>query len=77
MAGGGITHWLAMTCKHLKALYETCQENHLRFSSSDLIRIMCPECGIEEVCPSVLYEEYDLRHKGGGEDLKELDQRRS
>lgn len=51
-----------MTCKHLKELYETCRQNNLKLSSSDLIRIMCAECGVEEVCPSVLCEEYDTRH---------------
>jgi hypothetical protein len=51
-----------MTCRHLKQLYETCQMHHLKLSSSDLIRIMCPECGVEEVCPSVLTAEYDARH---------------
>jgi len=51
-----------MPCKHLKALYELCQTHHLKLSSSDLIRIMCPECGTEEVCPSVLYEEYEKKH---------------
>ena len=51
-----------MTCKHLKQLFETCQTHHLKLGSSDLIRIMCPECGVEEVCPSVLTAEYDARH---------------
>lgn len=51
-----------MTCKHLKELYEMCQRNNLKLSSTDLIRILCPECGVEEVCPSVLCEEYDARH---------------
>ena len=50
-----------MTCKHLKELYETCQRSNLKLSSTDLIRILCPECGVEEVCPSVLWEEYDAR----------------
>lgn len=48
-----------MTCVHLKQLYQLCQENDLRFSSSDLVRIICHECGFEEVCPSVLTDEYD------------------
>ena len=51
-----------MTCKHLKDLYEICQTHRLKLSSSDLIRIVCPQCGIEEVCPSVLFEEYERRH---------------
>jgi hypothetical protein len=52
----------AMTCKHLKDLYEICETHRLKLSSSDLIRIVCPQCGIEEVCPSVLADEYDTRH---------------
>ena len=51
-----------MACKHLKDLFEICQKHHLTLSSSDLIRIACPQCGIEEVCPSVLAEEYESRH---------------
>lgn len=51
-----------MTCKHLKELYEICQTHQLKLSSTDLIRIVCPQCGVEEVCPSVLAEEYETRH---------------
>jgi len=51
-----------MPCKHLKALYELCETHGLKLSSSDLIRILCPECGTEEICPSVLWEEYEKRH---------------
>ncbi len=51
-----------MTCKHLKELYDMCARNNLKLSSSDLIRIMCPECGVEEVCPSMLSDEYEKRH---------------
>ena len=66
-----------MTCKHLKDLYETCQKHQLRLSSSDLIRIVCLECGVEEVCPSVLCAEYESRHDSAtdatnqGEGLRE------
>jgi hypothetical protein len=52
-----------MTCHHLKQLYDICQSHHLRLSSTDLIRIVCPSCGVEDVCPSVLCEEYDTRHR--------------
>ncbi len=54
-----------MTCKHLKELYELCRSSNLKLSSSDLIRIVCPECGVEEVCPSMLYEEYESKHGEG------------
>jgi len=43
-----------MACNHLKQLYQLCQEQGLHFSSSDLVRIACSECGSEETCPSVL-----------------------
>ncbi len=59
-----------ITCRHLKALFDLCQAHGLRLSSSDLIRIMCHECGTEEACPSVLYDEYDAKHSppvGGDE----------
>jgi hypothetical protein len=51
-----------MTCKHLKDLYAICQQHQLKLSSTDLIRIVCPSCGVEEECPSVLCSEYELRH---------------
>ncbi len=51
-----------MTCKHLKELYEMCRVHQVRLSSSDLIHMVCSQCGIEEVCPSVLCEEYETRH---------------
>jgi len=51
-----------MSCKHLQELYEICQRHQLKLSSSDLIRIVCPLCGVEEVCPDALCEEYDARH---------------
>jgi len=52
-----------MTCRHLKELYEKCAEYNLKLSSSDLIRIVCPSCGVEEVCPSVLSDDYEARHR--------------
>jgi hypothetical protein len=51
-----------MPCKHLHELYEICQTHNLKLSSTDLIRIVCPTCGVEDVCPSVLCEEYESRH---------------
>jgi hypothetical protein len=51
-----------MPRKHLKELYEICQTHRLKLSSTDLIRIVCPQCGVEDVCPSVLAEEYETRH---------------
>jgi hypothetical protein len=50
-----------MTCVHLKELYQLCQENDLRFSGSDLVHIVCQQCGEHEVCPSVLSDEYEAK----------------
>ncbi len=51
-----------MPCQHLRDLYQICSTHNLKLSSSDLIRIVCPACGVADECPSVLYEEYDRRH---------------
>jgi hypothetical protein len=52
-----------MTCVHLRRLYELCHDNDLRIqlTSSDLVRIVCRQCGEQEVCPSTLTDEYDAR----------------
>jgi hypothetical protein len=55
-----------MPCKHLTQLYDYCQAHNLKLSSTDLIRIVCPQCGVEEVCPSVLSDEYELKHHEQG-----------
>ncbi len=48
-----------MTCKHLQQLYQLCQDSQIQLSSTDLIHIVCKQCENVEVCPSVLFEEYD------------------
>ncbi len=48
-----------MTCTHLKQLYQLCRDSQIQLSSTDLIHIVCKQCANSEVCPSVLYEEYD------------------
>jgi len=48
-----------MTCVHLQQLYNLCQEHDLKLGSSDLVRLVCRQCGAQEVCPSVLMDEYD------------------
>lgn len=48
-----------MTCVHLQQLVHLCQESDLRLSSSDLIHIVCQQCGKQEVCPSNLITEMD------------------
>jgi hypothetical protein len=62
-----------MTCVHLKELYQLCQENSLRFSGSDLVHIVCQECGEQEVCPSVLTDEYEAKSPSEQTDSAERD----
>jgi hypothetical protein len=51
-----------MACVHLQQLFQICQENQLKLSSSDLIHVVCKQCQKEEVCPSLLFEEYETKH---------------
>ncbi len=54
-----------MPCVHLQQLYKLCHEHEIKLGSSDLIRVVCNQCGEQEVCPSMLTDEYDA--KGPGE----------
>jgi hypothetical protein len=53
-----------MICVHLKELFQLCQENEIRLSSSDLVRVVCQQCGAHEVCPSALTSEFTERANG-------------
>lgn len=48
-----------MTCTHLQQLYKLCREYDLKLGGSDLIRVVCPQCGAQEVCPSNLMDQCD------------------
>jgi hypothetical protein len=50
-----------MTCVHLQQLYKLCHEHDLKLSGTDLIRVVCQQCGEQEVCPSTLMDEYDAK----------------
>ena len=50
-----------MPCVHLRQLYRLCEEHDLKIGGSDLIHIMCNQCGEQEVCPSVLTDEYEAK----------------
>lgn len=52
-----------MTCVHLKQLFQLCHDHQLRLRGPDLIHIVCDQCGEQEVCPSVLSDEYDAREQ--------------
>lgn len=48
-----------MTCVHLRELFQLCEQNDLKLGGSDLVRIVCKQCDEQEVCPSMLMDEYD------------------
>lgn len=53
-----------MACIHLQQLYKLCHEHDLKLGGSDLIRVVCNQCGVQEVCPSTLTDEYDAKDPG-------------
>ena len=57
-----------MICVHLRELYSLCEQHKLRLGGSDLIRIVCKQCQLEDTCPSVLLEEYEAAHPEPGEE---------
>ena len=48
-----------MTCVHLQQLVQLCESSQIKLSSSDLIHMVCEQCGKKEVCPSELFEDFD------------------
>ena len=48
-----------MSCVHLKKLYELCAKEELRIGATDLVRLVCTQCGEQEVCPNMLMENYE------------------
>lgn len=45
-----------MACVHLQQLYKLCQEHDLKLGAPDLVRVVCHQCGEQEVCPSMLMD---------------------
>ena len=52
-----------MTCVHLRKLLQLCEDESIRLASSDLIHVVCQQCGVQEVCPAVLTDEYDAHER--------------
>jgi hypothetical protein len=48
-----------MVCDHLRQLYQLCLDQKIRLSASDLIHVVCEQCGKQEVCPSNLVTNLD------------------
>jgi hypothetical protein len=51
-----------MSCVHLKQLYDLCVQQDLKIGGTDLVRLVCKQCGEEEACPTLLMEEYEAQH---------------
>jgi Fe2+ or Zn2+ uptake regulation protein len=45
-----------MACIHLQQLYDLCREHEIKLGGSDLIHLVCEQCGKQEVCPSMLVD---------------------
>lgn len=60
-----------MSCKHLQELFDLCERYNLKLTGAELVRIVCPTCGVDECCPNVLIEEYDRRHPAGSDSVAE------
>jgi hypothetical protein len=48
-----------MACIHLQQLYDLCREHDIKLGGSDLIHLVCEQCGKQEVCPSMLINHHD------------------
>ena len=60
-----------MTCVHLRQLFKLCQEHDLKLGGSDVVRVVCNQCGEQEVCPSMLTDEYDARPHDTADDAND------
>jgi len=49
-----------MSCVHLKKLYELCAKEEIKIGATDLVRLVCTQCGQQEVCPNALMENYEV-----------------
>ncbi len=52
-----------MPCVHLQQLYQLCRDSQVKLSSAELIHVVCRQCNQEEVCPSLLFEQYEEMKK--------------
>jgi hypothetical protein len=48
-----------MVCEHLRQLYQLCLDQKIRLSGSDLIHVVCQQCGRKDICPSNLRDDHD------------------
>jgi hypothetical protein len=50
-------------------LFQICDKHDLKLSSADVIHIVCPQCGLQETCPSVLTDELERREDDAARSL--------
>ena len=48
-----------MVCEHLRQLYQLCLDQKIRLGGSELIHIVCGQCGHKDLCPSNLRDDHD------------------
>ena len=52
-----------MVCVHLRRLYQLCRDEKLRLGGSDLIHLICQNCGIQEGCPATFDEHFESKNE--------------
>ncbi len=52
-----------MSCAHLKRLFDMCRQEDIKIGGTDVVRIVCKQCGAEEVCPTMLTDQYETLHE--------------
>ena len=66
-----------MACVHLRQLFKLCQEHDIKLGGSDLIHVVCNQCGEQEVCPATLTDEYDAKMSRHTRDKATADKRQA
>lgn len=62
-----------MPCVHLRQLIQLCEEHHLKVGGSDVVHLVCEQCGQQEVCPDIMIDEYDARAAAASGDTDSAD----
>ena len=57
-----------MSCAHLKKLFDMCRQEDIKIGGTDMVRIVCNQCGAEEVCPTMLMDQYEALHEEQADD---------
>jgi hypothetical protein len=52
-----------MPCVHLRHLFQLCEDYQIKLGGTEVVHFACEQCGVQEVCPDMLMDEYDARHQ--------------